>query len=189
MRSGELCALKWSDVNFDTTEIRITKTLYNPDNNMRKYELTPPKTKGSIRTFDMDDSIIDLLKAHKKTQAKIKMGNRHKYPDYHDKNFIFCHENGFPYIQKNIITRMNRLLKKTSIKKHAGPHIFRHTHISMLAEAEIDITTIMKRVGHDDMKTTMKIYTHVTDKMKKNATEKIKNHFGSILNLTKVQEM
>ncbi|AGK51992.1 tyrosine-type recombinase/integrase [Bacillus sp. 1NLA3E] len=189
MRSGELCALKWTDVDFETNEIRITKTLYNPDNNMHKYELTPPKTKGSIRTFDIDDSIIDLLKAHKKNQAKIKMANRHKYPDYHDKNFIFCRENGYPFIQKNIIIRMNRLLKKTSIQKNATPHIFRHSHISMLAEAGIDINTIMKRVGHDDMKTTMKIYTHITDKMKKNATEKIKNHFGSILNLAKSQEM
>jgi len=84
---------------------------------------------------------------------------------------------------------MNRLLKKTSIKKHATPHIFRHTHISMLAEAGVDINTIMKRVVHDDMNTTMKIYTHVTEKMKKNATEKIKNHFGGILNFVKTQEM
>jgi integrase len=189
MRSGELCALKWADINFETNEIRITKTLYNPNNNMRQYELTPPKTKGSIRTFDIDDSIMDLLKAYKKKQAKIKLANRAKYPDYHDKNFVFCHENGYPYIQKNIITRMNRLLKKTSIKKHATPHIFRHTHISMLAEAEVGINTIMKRVGHDDMNTTQKIYTHVTEKMKKNATEKIKNHFGSILKFEKTQEM
>nr|WP_306798715.1 hypothetical protein [Oceanobacillus saliphilus] len=33
MRSGELCALKWSDINFNTNELRITKTLYNEDNN------------------------------------------------------------------------------------------------------------------------------------------------------------
>jgi len=71
MRSGELCALKWPDINFEISEIRITKTLYNPDNNMRKYELTPPKTKGSIRTFDIDESIIDLLKNHKKAKQKL----------------------------------------------------------------------------------------------------------------------
>lgn len=51
----------------------------------------------------------------------------------------------------------------------------------MLAEAGVDINTIMKRVGHDDMKTTMGIYTQVTDKMKKTATEKIMNTFGDIL--------
>ncbi|KIL74183.1 tyrosine-type recombinase/integrase [Bacillus badius] len=189
MRSGEICALKWTDINFDTNEIRITKTLYNPDNNMKKYELTPPKTPGSIRTFDIDDSIIKMLRTHKAKQSQIKLANRKKYEDYHDANFVFCRENGYPFIQKNIIVRMKRLLKKTSIKKEATPHIFRHTHISMLAEAEVDINTIMKRVGHDDMKTTMNIYTHVTDKMKKNAAQKIKNHFGSILNLTKSQEM
>lgn len=65
---------------------------------------------------------------------------------------------------------MNRLLRMTSIKKHATPHIFRHTHISMLAEAGVYLTTIMKRVGHDDQETTLNIYTHVTEKMKKNAS-------------------
>ncbi|USK44617.1 tyrosine-type recombinase/integrase [Cytobacillus oceanisediminis] len=189
MRSGELCALKWSDINWETNEIRITKTLYNPDNNMKKYELTPPKTPGSIRTFDMDDDIMELLRAHKKKQNKIKLASRLKYPEYHDANFIFCRENGYPFIQKNIIVRMERILKKTSIEKHATPHIFRHTHISMMAEAGIDLPTIMKRVGHDDMKTTMRVYTHVTDKMKKNAAERIKNHFSNILQITKSQEM
>ncbi|OES44632.1 tyrosine-type recombinase/integrase [Domibacillus iocasae] len=189
MRSGELCALKWTDINFETNEIRITKTLYNPTNKMTEYKLTPPKTKGSIRTFDIDDSVIDLLRKHKVRQAKVKLATRHKHEDYHGRDFIFCHDNGYPFVQYNIIQRMNRLLKKTSIKKAATPHFFRHTHISMLAEAEIDMTTIMRRVGHDDMKTTMKIYTHVTDKMKKNAAQRIKNHFGSILNLTKSQEM
>jgi integrase len=182
MRSGELCALKWSDINFTTKEIRITKTLYNEDNNMRKYELTPPKTKGSIRTFDMEDEIARLLSEYKKKQAKLKLATRQEYEDYHDENFVFCRENGYPLIQKNIITRMNRILEKTSIKKHATPHIFRHTHISMLAEASVDITTVMKRVGHDDMKTTLKIYTHVTDKMKKDASQKVQQTFGSILN-------
>ena len=59
----------------------------------------------------------------------------------------------------------------------------------MLAEAGIDIDTTMKRVGHEDMNTTKNIYTHVTQKMKKNATEKGHNHFANILNLPKVQEM
>ncbi|WP_420855429.1 tyrosine-type recombinase/integrase [Virgibacillus indicus] len=46
------------------------------------------------------------------------------------------------------------------------PHSFRHTHISMMTEAGIDLPTIMKRVGHEDPDTTLKVYTHVTEKMK-----------------------
>lgn len=87
----------------------------------------------------------------------------HVHPDeYHDGNFVFCRANGYPYVQKNINERMDRLLTYTSIKKSATPHIFRHTHISMLTEAGVDLSTIMERVGHDDAQTTLKIYTHVT---------------------------
>lgn len=82
---------------------------------------------------------------------------------------------------------MNLILKKTTITKPAIPHIFRRTHISMVAEAEIDLATIMKRVGHDDEKTTLKIYTHITEKMKRNANEKISNYFSEVLNNIKMQ--
>jgi integrase len=181
MRSGEVCALKWSDLNFVTNEVRITKTLYNPDNNMVKYELTPPKTPAAIRTVEIDQSVMDLLKALQKRQAKVKMNTRHLIEDFHDMNFVFCRGNGYPFIQKSILTRMARLLKKTTIKKEATPHIFRHTHISMLSEAGVDLITIMKRVGHDDAKTTTKIYTHVTNKMKSDATEKVKFQFANLL--------
>ncbi|MGC7931298.1 tyrosine-type recombinase/integrase [Lysinibacillus sp. VIII_CA] len=182
MRSGELCALKWSDIDFRNNTIRITKTLYNEDNNMRKYELTPPKTDGSIRTIEVEKSIMDLLKSHRKRQMKVTSRYRQEeLNEYHDGNFVFCRINGYPYIQKTIINRMARLLEHTNIKKNATPHIFRHTHISMLTEAGVDLNTIMERVGHDDMQTTLKIYTHVTNKMKKDASEKMTSTFGNIL--------
>ncbi|MNP86219.1 hypothetical protein D3C76_1863230 [compost metagenome] len=49
------------------------------------------------------------------------------------------------------------------------------------AEAGVDLATSMARVGHDDERTTLKIYTQMTKKIKKNASEKVKVHFGSIL--------
>ncbi|AZN43392.1 tyrosine-type recombinase/integrase [Paenibacillus albus] len=189
MRSGEMIALKDTDFNFDTNEMRVTKTLYNPDNNAKKYELTPPKTKGSIRTIDLDPTIIDLVKEHIKRQKKIRMSVMHFNPEYHDEKFLFCNEDGYPIIQKTVNRRLERLITKTSIKKKATSHIFRHTHISMLAEAGVDLPTIMKRVGHDDPKTTLQIYTHVTDKMKKDAGEKVNIHFKDILQGARSQEM
>lgn len=182
MRSGELCALKWPDLNFNTNQVRITKTLYNENSNMKLYELVTPKTKGSIRTIDIDESVMKLLKEFQERQNKIMAEAKKLIPDFHDANFVFCRENGYPFVQKNVLIRMERLLKKTSIKKEATPHIFRHTHISMLAEAGVDLKTIMQRVGHDDPKTTLRIYSHVTEKMRKNANERIQIHFTDILN-------
>ncbi|WP_138755769.1 tyrosine-type recombinase/integrase [Paenibacillus sinopodophylli] len=181
MRSGELCALKWTDVDFERNTIRITKTLYNPNNNMIEFEITPPKTAAAIRTVDVNDKIITALKELHSEYKVLKQAVKELTDDRTDDDFIFCRENGTPYIQKSIINRMQRILDKTSITKKATPHIFRHTHISMMAEAGVDITTIMKRVGHDDMKTTLTIYTHVTDKMKSDAADKVNTHFQEIL--------
>lgn len=175
MRVGEVCALKWSDINFESNQVKITKTLYNPDNNQFKYELTPPKTKAAIRVIDMDDSVMNLL-------ALLKTRFTHLPQAKLEQSFVFQRENNTPFIPKTINTRMQRLLDKTSISKKATPHIFRHTHVSTLTEAGIDLATIMERVGHDDMETTMKIYTHVTNKMRATAKEKIKNYFSTLLN-------
>ena len=181
MRSGEMCALQEKDLLFNEGIIKINKTLYSESNNMRFYELTPPKTDGSVRDVEMEEPIMDMLQRIVRNHNKHKLQYKHTYEDFHDNNFVFCRDNGYPFTASNILGRMTRIVNKTSIKKNATPHIFRHTHISMLTEAGVDIATIMARVGHEDIKTTMKVYTHVTNKMKKNASIKINDLYGNIL--------
>ncbi|MCW3796093.1 tyrosine-type recombinase/integrase [Paenibacillus sp. LS1] len=103
--------------------------------------------------------------------------------DYHDENFVFSRSDGYPFITKKIFKRMERLLLRTSITKRPTHHILSHTHISMLDKAEVDLKTIMERVGHDDAKTNLKICTHVTKNMKKNATERIMKQFSDVLQI------
>lgn len=181
MRSGELCALQKNDLDFNNNTININKTLYNETNNMREYELTPPKTEGSIRTIVIEQPIMRMLKKVVRENDEFKMQYKLLLDEYHDMDFVFARGNGYPFVTKTILTRMNRILDKTSIKKHATPHIFRHTHISMLTEAGVDIATIMAKVGHEDMETTMGIYTHVTKKMKKDASTQTLSLYGDIL--------
>ena len=50
--------------------------------------------------------------------------------------------------------------------KRISTHIFRHTHISKLAELEVPLYVIQRRVGHSSSKITEKIYLHITEKMK-----------------------
>lgn len=181
MRPGELTVLQKQDLDFEKNTIDINKTLYNPNNNMKKYELDIPKTEGSIRVINMDKPIMDMLKKLVVKNDEYKLQYKLLIDDYHDKDFVFVRPNGYPFTTKTLATRMSRILDKTSIKKHATPHIFRHTHISMLAEAGVDLPTIMQKVGHEDIDTTMKIYLHVTDKMKKDASDKTISLFGNIL--------
>lgn len=57
--------------------------------------------------------------------------------------------------------------------KKISTHIFRHTHISMLAEMNVPLKAIMQRVGHNDPNTTLQIYTHVTNAMREDLQKKL----------------
>ncbi|WP_223280659.1 tyrosine-type recombinase/integrase [Virgibacillus halodenitrificans] len=76
---------------------------------------------------------------------------------------------------KHISIRMQRLLMKTNISKHVTPHSFRHTHTSLLIEANVHIKEIQERLGHSDINTTMDIYAHMTRNLKKEASTKFGN--------------
>ncbi|MCY8354570.1 site-specific integrase [Bacillus haynesii] len=180
MRVGELCALKIPDVNLKDDQIRITKTLFSPNNRMDEFELLTPKTLGSIRVIDIDEYTKGILQKQIKFVKELMMENR---KHYYDEGFLFPHKNGYPFMPKKVGIRMNRLVKQSNIQKKVSPHTLRHTHISMLTEAGVDLKEIMERVGHTDMRTTIEIYTHVTNKMKKETSNKMKCYLQGITSL------
>jgi len=110
-----------------------------------------------------------------------KMKYRTLLEDFHDEDFVFQRNNGYPYVIKSLASRMKRLLKFCDIKKNLTPHSFRHTHISMLTESGTELSTIMERVGHVDPNTTLKVYTHVTEKMKIKSVENVTAIHNDIL--------
>lgn len=139
LRIGELLTLKWGDFNEKQGTIRVTKTLYNPNNHFEKYELLTPKKKCSVRAIKIDEMLINMLKKHRVKQNEIKLKNR---LIYQDNGFIFAREDGHPQLRKVIEARLKRLLKKTEIEKNITPHSFRHTHTSLLIEAGVGIKKI-----------------------------------------------
>lgn len=180
MRVGELCALKWKDVDLVEGSVNITKTLYNPKCNAKKYKLTPPKTKASKRKISIEEIVIEELKKHKAKQNITLMKNR---ASYHDKGFIFAKETndlGYPEHINTIGRHMRSLLKKAGLNTSLTPHSLRHTHTSLLAEAGVSLPEIMERLGHRDAKTTTWIYTHTTQTMKKEASRKFSELMKSL---------
>lgn len=172
MRAGELCALKWRDIDFEKRTISITKTCYNPTNNTKKYELLPPKTKKSRRVIDVDAVVLVELEIHRARQNIVRMEHR---DTYHDKDFIFAKMKknyGYPELVIIIEWRMARILRLAKLNTELTPHSLRHTHTSLLAEAKVGLEEIMERLGHADDKITRRIYLHVTKAMKKEASQK-----------------
>lgn len=177
MRPGEMFALKYQDLIVEENRISITKTIYHEKLNMFRYELTPPKTPAGIRSFTIDEIVVQMLDVYIKKWKAIDKAHR---PE-HEAQFIFRRKSGWPYNSYHLRSRFQRLMKYTAITKTFTPYIFRHTYVSMLAEAGVDLQTIMQRIGHEDSKTTLRVYTHVTKIMQKNADEKIRVAFKDIL--------
>lgn len=179
MRPGELVALKKEDLDFGNNTIRISKTLYNEKNNMQEYQIDTTKT-NKARVIEMDETIMNMLKKLVRNNDKHRMKYR-VLDEFHDSDFVFQRPNGYPFITKNLASRMKRILKYADISKELTPHSFRHTHISMMAESGTDLPTIMKRVGHEDPDTTLKVYTHVTEKMKIKSVDNVTQLHKDIL--------
>lgn len=172
MRVGELCALKWRDIDFEEQTINIRRTYYNPKNNKKLYKLLPPKTPSAVRIIDVDDTVINELKEHHAFQERVR---EHNTDSYHDEDFILADELGYPLYIKKVENRMTRLLKLADLKIELTPHSLRHTHTSLLAQAGVSLPEIMNRLGHKDEDTTKNVYLHVTKDMKKEASKKFKN--------------
>lgn len=180
MRVGEMCALKWKDLDLKEGTLSITKTYYNPTNKTTEYKLLTPKTKTSKRTIAIDAVVLAELESHRVRQNIVKMEHR---DSYHEKDFIFAMTRknfGYPQYVKKIETRMTRILKLAKLNTELTPHSLRHTHTSLLAEAKVGLEEIMERLGHIDAKITKRVYLHVTKTMKKEASQKFSELMKSL---------
>lgn len=172
LRCGEMLALRWQDIDLKKRQLSVNGTLVKIVHNNELIQRGTPKNVYSYRTIALNSrsiSILEWFQADNKKMELWKKGNCISRT-YHDHGYIFTTRSGAPYN----IQFINKLLRKIDIPgKKISTHIFRHTHISMLAEMNVPLKAIMQRVGHNDPNTTLQIYTHVTDNMKKELTCKL----------------
>lgn len=166
LRIGELLALRYCDYDTKKATINVNGTLQYFYKNGSDIKRGTPKNIYSIRDIALDNRCVKILNT-------IITDNKRQslwFKGYNEQGYIFTAKRGSPYDMQYI----NKLLKQVHIDgKHLTTHIFRHTHISMLAELGIPLKAIMQRVGHNDPATTLSIYTHVTQHMKDDIVEKL----------------
>jgi integrase len=171
LRIGEALGLKWTDIDFEKQSITINRRLIHFGNVPDRYEIDTPKTKTSKREILLDKSLISNLKEWRTQQAWF----RSKHPETVDHGFVFINLNskkGYPQTQANARDRIERIRRISNIEQPITPHTFRHTHTSLLAEAGVDLNTIMERLGHKNDSITREIYLHITKSLKQEAVVK-----------------
>ncbi len=179
LRLGELLALKWKDMDFINNTLRVNKSIkrvtFIDKNGKRENKIIEqtPKTESSNRTVPIPENIIKDLKKYKIKQLEIKLKNKEFYSDH---DYIFCDEFGNPLDPKKIPRNFKSILKKAGMRDIKF-HSLRHTYATRLFEAGVPIKTVQALMGHNDIATTMNIYTHVMPEQKSQAAAKINNLF------------
>ena len=154
VRRGELCGLKWENVNLSSGIIEINLNLVR-NRKTGKTIIQTPKTKTSIRTIYITSSETKLLKEYKawQNEERLRLGEY-----FRDQGFVFTQDDGDPIAPDSLTNYCNKLSKKTGIYIH--PHMFRHTQASLLIANGASIPDVSKRLGHAQISTTMNIYAH-----------------------------
>ena len=167
IRKGELQALEWSDIDFTNNTININKTL--SINSEHKITVQTPKSKSSIRCISIDEQTKLILKRWKAKQRELffSLGTRVK-----KNQLCFTNDITNDYLYLNFTNdKLSKICKKHKFKE-IKIHGFRHTHCSLLFESGFTIQEVQDRLGHSDLKTTMSVYAHVTEKQRDNMADK-----------------
>lgn len=145
MRIGEIAALRWTDIDFDTNLIHVHQTYQRiPTMNSRiktQLILTDSKTEASVRVIPIGKTLKKLLLKHRK-QSK--------------GNFVFT-TNGQPCEPRLLTYHFHRIRRKAGlIKIHF--HQLRHTFATRCLEVNKDIPSVSALLGHASTQMTLDTY-------------------------------
>lgn len=162
IRIGEVCALKWSDIDLDNNLIHINKTLqrvYVASNKTTEIIIDKPKTAESIR----DIPITNLLK--RKLKPLIKIVNLSYY--------VISNSN--PPIEPRVYrTYFHKTLEEVGIRQ-VKFHCLRHTFATRCVENSNDYKSLSAILGHSSISITLNLYVHPNDDSKKKCIDKMMN--------------
>ena len=154
IRIGELCALRWEDVDFKKNCLTINKTIQrvyikDKDKNISKVIITTPKTKNANREIPINKDFLEILK-------KVKSDKKHYVLTGNEK-----------YIEPRTYRKyFNKVLDELKIK-HFNFHSLRHTFATNCISLGVDYKTVSELLGHANVNITLNLYVHPRYSQKK----------------------
>ncbi|HEO5886495.1 TPA: site-specific integrase [Streptococcus agalactiae] len=161
LRKGELYALKWADIDFQTETLSVDKSLGRLDGQAIE---KGTKNDFSVRKIKLDSETISILQEWKSISQKEK-AQLAVAPLSIEQDFLFtyCTRSGSiePLHADYINNVLSRIIRKHGLKK-ISPHGFRHTHATLMIEIGVDPVNTAKRLGHASSQMTLDTYSHST---------------------------
>jgi integrase len=163
LRPGELAGLTWDEVDFTAGVLRVRHSLKEipvdgaPPGQKTVLRLESLKTERSRRTMQLPARAADALRALRAVQAadRLRLG-RH----YGDMNLVFCTPAGRPRRRQDINRGFKQVCAGAGLGSDWHPHEQRHTFVSVLSDAGVDIELIADAAGHINSNVTRTVYRH-----------------------------
>jgi integrase len=160
IRVGEVCGLKWEDVDFERKVLKIRRTLQRMKveggESKTKLGFSTPKSKTSVRNIPLSEFLLTVLK-----EAKSESSSQ----------FVLS-RNGDPVEPRAIQTRFKKLLKQAELKD-INFHVTRHTFAVRALESGFDIKSLSEILGHGSASVTLDKYAHALDDHKRELMESL----------------
>jgi integrase len=156
MRRGELCALRWQDVDLDGATLRVERSLEQTRRGGLRFK--GPKSARSRRTISLSPAVVAELRAHRLAQQehRLRLGLGKVPPD----TLVFGLWDGSPRQPDNLSRDFGRIMQKIGMP-HISLHALRHTHASQLITSGMDVLTVSRRLGHGSAAITLSVYGHL----------------------------
>lgn len=190
MRIGEICALRWSDIDFTNQILTVNGTLKQFKDT--GFFIDTPKSLASRRIVPLLPSICKMLKRRKRAQVGTVMGKYTIKEKWQDLVFLHPGEGYEPMRKRTIAYDMDAIVERINMDRkekyknkrrrpelfeHVSPHALRHTFATRALENGIPPKVVQEILGHSSITITMDLYTHVLDKTKSEEILKLQRIF------------
>jgi integrase len=172
-RLGELLGLRWSSLDLERREMRITAAMKELRGHLA---LGIPKTPHSIRTIPLTHLAVDALRKHHVAQTveRLKHGG-----DWNPDGLVFCSTAGTPMPRGHFRLRQYIPMLQKAGLPYIRPHDLRHTAATLLFLEGVPPLVVSEMLGHASPTFTMSVYGHVQAEMREKARDTMERLFAA----------
>lgn len=159
MRIGELCALKWENIDLKNRVIHVDKTLQrikDPGKERKTFvAITEPKSESSVRDIPVPTFMLNRMSSMQGDSDCYFLTGKIKYLETRTYQY-----------------RYKRFLKKAGVQ-YKNFHVLRHTFATECIRLGVDVKTVSELLGHSSVKITLERYVHTDMETKRRQLERL----------------
>ena len=171
MRAGELLALRWQDIDFESRSLQIRRSMsFIPGKGYVEFE---PKTAKGRRKIVLPSFVCEVLKQHRirQMERRLKVGVR-----WQERNLVFCNIYGGFFDPAHLRQRFDKLLRGAGLPD-VRFHDLRHSAATILLSMGVHPKVVQEILGHSQIDMTMDTYSHVLPSMQQEAMDRLNDLF------------